>query len=216
MALLSILQDVALIIASCTAIYGINAWRRGFVGRRRIKLSEEILVLFYEARDAIRFMRSPLGYVGEGESRPARDGEFPDEKEIRNKVYVLVERFNKRQEVFSKIQTHRYRFMAQFGKETAQPFDELHHLIIDLFSASEELADLRIEQRHADKRDDTRRDTRDRIRELERVFWGRVRDDPIAPRVEAIVARIESICRSEIDKGNTSYRVFGRIRKLIC
>jgi hypothetical protein len=215
MALLSILQDVAVIIASCTAIYGISAWRREFVGRRRIELSEEVLVLFYEARDAIRFMRSPLGYLGEGESRPAREDEFPDEKEIRDKAYVLVERFNKRQKIFGKIQAYRYRFMAQFGKEAAQPFDELHHMIIDLFSAADQLADLRMEQRYADRRDDTRRDTLERIRELERVFWGGLRDDPIAPRVEAIVSSIERICRSEIDKGNPNYRVLDRIRKLI-
>jgi hypothetical protein len=126
MAFFAILQDIAVIIASCTAIYGISSWRREFVGRRRIELSEEILVLFYEARDAIRFMRSPLGYVGEGGSRPFKEGELADEKEIRDQAYVLVERFNKREEIFSKIQASRYRFMAQFGNEAAQPFDDLH------------------------------------------------------------------------------------------
>jgi hypothetical protein len=214
MTFLLALEHVAVIIASCTAIYGISAWRREFVGRRRIELSEEVLVLFYEARDAIRFIRNPLGYVGEGESRPHREGEFPDEKKVRDKAYVLLERFDKKQEIFSKIQATRYRFMAQFGEEAARPFDELHKLIIDLFSAADQLAELRIEQRHGDGRDDARRDRRERIQELERVYWGGFRDDPIAPRVEAIVASIEKICRAQIDKSVPNGWIWDRIRKL--
>jgi hypothetical protein len=215
MAFFSILQDVAVIIASCAAIYGINAWRREFVGKRRIELAEEILMLFYEARDAIRYMRSPFGYMGEGSSRPTREGELAEEKTIRDKAYVLKERYLKKQEIFTKIQVSRYRFMAQFGVTAAQPFEELHQLIIELFATADELSDLRIEQLYADRRGDTRRDTRERVRELDRVFWGGFRDDPIAPRVEAIVANIEKICRSEIDRNSANLRLSDRLRRLV-
>ncbi len=44
-------QAVSLIVAAWTAVYGISAWRREFLGKKRIDLAEEVLVSFYEAKD---------------------------------------------------------------------------------------------------------------------------------------------------------------------
>ena len=80
--ILQVIQAVSLIVAAWTAIYGIRAWRSEFVGKKRIELAEEVLVRFYEARDVIRIIRNPFGYVGEGSTRQGAEGEAPEEKQI--------------------------------------------------------------------------------------------------------------------------------------
>jgi len=52
--ILDTIQALSLVIAAWAAIYGINAWRSEFVGKKRIDLAEDVLVRFYEARDAIQ------------------------------------------------------------------------------------------------------------------------------------------------------------------
>jgi hypothetical protein len=83
---LQVIQAVSLIVAALTAIYGINAWRSEFVGKKRIDLAEEVLVRFYEARDAIGAIRNPFGYVGEGSTRQAGEHESAEEKQIFDKA----------------------------------------------------------------------------------------------------------------------------------
>lgn len=57
-----LIRNVLVIIASIVAIYGIRAWRREFIGKRKIELAEEVLALFYETRDIIRYIRDPGGF----------------------------------------------------------------------------------------------------------------------------------------------------------
>jgi hypothetical protein len=92
---LQIIQAVSLTVAAWTAVYGINAWRREFVGKKRIDLAEEVLARFYEASDVIRIIRSPLGYVGEGSTRQAGENESPEAKQILDRAYVVFERYEK-------------------------------------------------------------------------------------------------------------------------
>ena len=75
-----IAQSASVILACLFAIYGIDAWRREFVGKRRMELAEEVLALFYQARDIIQSIRSPGGYVGEGQSRKQAPDERPEDK----------------------------------------------------------------------------------------------------------------------------------------
>ena len=58
------------------AAYSLDAWRREFMGKRRMELAEEVLALFYQARDVIEQIRSPVRYLGEGQTREAA----PDER----------------------------------------------------------------------------------------------------------------------------------------
>ena len=56
------LKDISVIVASCTAIYGIGSWRREYRGKKMADLAEEALCLFYEARDAIQHIRNMVGF----------------------------------------------------------------------------------------------------------------------------------------------------------
>jgi hypothetical protein len=53
-------------IAALSFLYGVFAWKREFVGKRRIELAEDVLAKFYEAAEAIRAIRSPFGWGEEG------------------------------------------------------------------------------------------------------------------------------------------------------
>ena len=57
---ISLLRDLSLLIGIWVAIYGIDSWRREHKGKREIELAEDVLALFYEARDAIKYMRFPF------------------------------------------------------------------------------------------------------------------------------------------------------------
>ena len=59
------LESGAIIVASLTAIYGINAWRRELRERRRMELAEEALTAIYEIKDAISSIRNIMGWAGE-------------------------------------------------------------------------------------------------------------------------------------------------------
>ena len=136
------LRDISLILASWTAIYGIDSWRREYRGKRKMELAEEALCLFYEARDSIRSIRSPLGYGGEGESRKVSGQETPEQKRARDNAFVVFERYRRRQELFNKLYAMRYRFMTNFGKHAADPFDIVNKVINDIFISARMLSEM--------------------------------------------------------------------------
>lgn len=101
-----------------------------------MELAEEVLSLFYQARDVIREIRSPFGYGGEGSTRKSSPTESPEEKAALDNAYVAIERYSKHKELFSKIYAVRYRFMAQFGTDKVKPFDDLNRVINQIIMAS--------------------------------------------------------------------------------
>ena len=99
MTLATIIQAISVVVAAASVTFAVTAWRREYTGKRNIELAEEVLALFYQARDVIAYIRSPFSFSGEGTTRPAPDNETPDEKRINNQVYVVFERYNKNKEV---------------------------------------------------------------------------------------------------------------------
>lgn len=125
---MAIIESIAILIASGVALYGIDAWRREHVGKRRIDLAEEVLALFYEARDVIAAVLSPLGYAGELGSLPPRErglNEEPWQSEALDAAHLRIGRYMMRHELFARIHALRYRFQAQNGRDAAKPFQDL-------------------------------------------------------------------------------------------
>ena len=198
---------VAAGIAAGTVIFGVSAWRREYVGRRRIELAEEVLALFYEARYVISAIRNPFGFVGEGSTREADPKESPEEKQISDNAYKVFERYNKHQGLFSKLHSMRYSYMAQFGKDSAKPFDDLREIINDIFEAATMLPYYWQRQGHTPwKSEEERQNHLDEMHKYERVFWHLGKDDPIEPRVDAIISDIEKQTSSIISKTSIPQR----------
>lgn len=200
----SLLESASIIVAAVVGIFGINAWRREHVGKRRIELAEEVMALFYEARDAIADVRNPLSLQAEGESRPASGRETEGDKLARDRAYIPIKRLQERSQLFSRIFAVQYRFMAMFGQEAGQPFLDLDTVIREIRVASGCLGDYLAERAVAANREERQRLAED-IRRAEGVVSASFADgaDEIAQRMSGIVNQVEGTCRPVIAEWTT-------------
>ena len=197
MTLIQILESLAVIIASIVAIFGINSWRREMRGRKKYELAEEVLSLFYEAKDKISAIRSIHGNVEEGKSRKPNPNETPDEQKALNDAYVVFERYQKNQETFNKLHALRYRFMAIFGSNKGKPFIDLNKTINEILISAHILGKLwNMRSQTSLPRGENRYEKIiNSIQKHEAIFWEGLKEpDPITPRVESIILEIEKIC----------------------
>ena len=51
MELSELAKNISVIIGALTLISGIRAWKREYIGKRKIELAEDTLMFFYQARD---------------------------------------------------------------------------------------------------------------------------------------------------------------------
>jgi hypothetical protein len=208
-----LVSNIAVIVASGTAIWGINAWRREFKGKRDMELAEDVLCLFYRTERAIEAIRCWLSYSFESQTRAPEPDETPEQKEARDRAYVVLKRIQDRAEVFDQLYTLRFRFMARFGRDRAKPFDKMKGVISEMQVSARTLAQLWADQlRQGDR---TSQPTKEQIKKHEEVIWSMGEADQIEPHVKSIIEEIEAICRPIID-GQVSWfsrfwtKAFGR------
>lgn len=195
-----ILKDFSIIVASCTAIYGIGSWRREYIGKKHVELAEEVLCLFYEAKDAVQHIRNPFGQSNEGSSRKADENETPEQKQAFDRAYVLIERFNTHIELFNKMHSIRYRFMAQFGTDAGKPFEDFRRTLNEIQVSAQALARAWAENYRHFRTETQQTYHNDFIKKQENIFWeGLHEEDTIKPKVEKCIDDIEKICRPIID-----------------
>lgn len=185
---------VSVAIAALSFWAGVSAWKREFVGKRRIELAESMLALFYEAEDAIREIRSPVGSAGEGKTRQRGPHETEEASELLDNAYVAFERYQKREQLFAQIRATRYRFMAAFGPSASKPCDELNRVVRDVLVAARMLGShYWPRQGCVPMTEDEFQRHREEMHRHEAVFWSIGDDDQIAGRVHAAVLEVETI-----------------------
>jgi len=203
---LDIIESLGVIAASATAVFGVLSWRAQLRYKRKYELAEEVLALSYEARDVIRQIRSPMGFVGEGGTRTARDGESPDEKRILDQAFVAAERYGRNRAVFDRLHALRYRFMAAFDPGLAAPFDEFRQVVNQIVLSAMRLGHLWLERsRPVARRPGDEQRLLDQIEKHEAVIWGDSSDDiiadPFQQRVDNAVTALETACQGLIRGG---------------
>lgn len=204
----AILQNISVIITLLFAIFGIDAWRREHVGKRQMELAEDVLALFYQARDVIHMVRNPMGWGGEGSTRKANPDESPEEKKALDQAYVVVERYEKHIELFSRLQTLRYRFMAQVGADKTKPFDELNMVIRDIMLAARRLGRYWVRGQHEYQSEEQQKKHFEQVRKAKSIFWEWSEEpDPIQPTVDALVAEIETTCKAILSSKGTLFGI---------
>ncbi len=190
---------ISVAIAALAFVFGVNAWRREFVGKRRIELAENVLALFYEAQDAIREIRSPFSFGGEGSTRKRSEHEREEETQILDQAYVVFERYQKREKLFAELRSMKYRVMATFGSNAGKFFDEINAILNEIFSAANILGT------HFWKRQGQVRMNEEEFQKhlngmnkFEGIFGLQGEDnDVIVPRVRSAVEKIEAVARKE-------------------
>jgi len=191
---LIVIKNISIIFGISIAAYNLNSWRREHIGKRQMELAEDVLALFYEAKDAVSHIRNILAHSSETDEIERGVNESEAKWNARKQASVVFVRYNSHSELFGKINAMRYRFMAQVGKKDAEPFNDLNKIINDILRAARSLARLWAR--------DTSRLSKDRqqkheesIEKYEEIFWDGSDDDEINTRVDAVIENIESICR---------------------
>lgn len=195
--LMEFIKDLSVVIGLWVLFYNISAWQREHRGRRNIDLAEGTLALFYEAKDAIAWIRSPLSFVSETDSIKQGERETDEQYQARKRASIVFVRYNQNKELFNKIQSHRYRFMAQIGKDKTKPFDDLDKIVKEIVTSAHLLAILWSERYFRTEEDRLKHS--EQIRKAEKTFYSMsFDDDPINPKVDKLIINIEEICKNII------------------
>jgi len=156
--------------------------------KRQQDLAEEVLAGFCEIRDLMRAVRSPAGYEGEGKTRRREPGETDDIARQKDSYFAVLERFELRRETIARVMSREHRMAAWFGAEVEVPFRELHEALVRVTISARMLVMC--------AGDGTRRSDPPSWKKWESDIWWGVEDpDPIATKIDAVVARIDQICR---------------------
>lgn len=199
------LQAISIIIAAISFIYGINAWRREFIGKRKIELAEKVLSLFYEARDAIKYMRNIFGNSEESKTRKRSEFESNGQSRLLDQAYVVFERYQKNEKVFAELNSLKYRVMTVFGAEYVKPFNDLNFIIRDIFTAANLMGiysndlDITYGKRKSE--------LLEKIKENEKIRWYMFdENDDIENRLNNIISEVEKLTKEVVNrKSNSSY-----------
>lgn len=204
-----LLQSASIIVAAAMAAYGLDAWRREYVGKRRMELAEEVLALCLETKEIISYIRSPGGFQGEGESRQANKDESESVRRAKNIAFVPIERHNQHLEKLNRLWALSYRFRAQFTDREAQPIDDLREVIGKIKSSCHILAVFWPARGTAPNANEAQK-----LEALcalhEAVIWeshgtdGKSPDE-MARSIEAAVGRLSTTCRAVLESKSTLY-----------
>ncbi len=176
-------------IGAWAGLRGVNAWRAEVVGRRKAELAEEVLALFYRARDVLIWARLPSDVAAR---------EQPGSGLYAAAVSTPVERLTLESQLFSELQAGRYRFMAYFGKAAAGPFDEVRAIHAEIVKSAEQLA--------RDQATPGQAAARARGALQQSIGWGRFGEDSLAKRLDEAILAVEDICRPLIDESGLRRR----------
>jgi hypothetical protein len=206
-ALADILQSISVIIACWAVVAGIDVWRREFVGKRRIELAEETLEAFFAIRDAIAYIRNPFSNTNEGSSRERRECETEAETELLNRAYIVFERYQAKKEVFTRLATLKYRFMAAFGKNTENIFLRANETVNRIFVAAQTLGSHYWQrQGRVQMGEDEFKKHLDEMHREEEVFWDRDKeDDEIRTGLNAVLSDLERVTAPAFQDTTTLY-----------
>ena len=162
-------KQISIFLGIGVALYGIDSWRREHTGKRRIELAEDALALFYEAMDAIKYMRHPASFSSETDDIEKDKGETENQYQARKNASVVFKRYNDHQEIFNKLHAMRYRFMAQIGKNKAEPFNDIRKIINEIISSARRLS--RLWDRSHFQTEEQWNKHQEQINKQEAVFW---------------------------------------------
>ena len=192
--LLTAIAQAVAVVSACWAIFsGIGAWKREFVGKRKIELAEEALSKFFAVKDAVAFVRSPFRYADEGKSREPGERESEDEAELLDRGYVVFERYHQREALFTEFSVLKYKFMASFGQNTEEIFTDTFSAVNSIFVSARML----VTHYWKNSPPTDERKFEEFIHETRRhagVFWDTdTDDDVIRKQLQAVQVKLEKV-----------------------
>jgi hypothetical protein len=195
MEIATIVQSIAVISACWAIISGVGAWKREFIGKRQIELAEQVLAKFFEVKDAIAFIRSPHARFDEGKSRKRSDGETREASELLDRAYIVVERYEKRQNIFTEFNILKYKCIASFGSAVENIFVDTNKALNSISISAHMLGSYYWQQQGYMLAEEERiQKFIDEMHHHESIFWEMGSEaDVIRKQLEDIQARLEAI-----------------------
>lgn len=185
---LKLIPAVSIAVAAYFSVQGLRVWRSQLVGKRKFEVAEEALVAFERAREALRYVRSPGGWGGEGSTREKAPNESDEETRRKNIAFAPIERLNKMSETFAPLHKTQILCRFHFGPEAAKPFDVINDVRQEIWAASLFLVEAADDRTRWD--DESMQDLNKQSRA---VIYGGHSKDEIAPRLAAAMTRLETI-----------------------
>lgn len=199
---LKIAESISVIIASISAIIGINIWKKEFLWKKNAELAEELLDLFYRARDAISWMRSPFSFEGEGKTRVPHPKERPEDKGRLDSAFVPIERYQQNKDIFIRINTLRYRSIFRLGDGIEPAFKKLNSTLTRILNAAHRKADDILEHPYHDDSPEKRKIKRN---EIDNILWENYSEpDNIILQIADIIKLVEDTCSPFIKEKSVS------------
>jgi len=208
--IITIAQAGAVISACWAIISGIGAWKREFIGKRQIELAEQVLAKFFEVKDAIAYIRNPFSSSNEGKTRQRSDNELTNESELLDRGYIVVERYSAKESVFAEFNTLKYKFMASFGVDTEQIFNDTNKALNSIFVSARMLAThyWKRQGRVSMEGDEFQRHL-DEMHRHEGVFWDiGNEEDEIRKKLNEIQEKLEKATAPCFQEPMTSFTLF--------
>lgn len=205
--LATIAQAVAIISACWAIISGVGAWKREFIGKRKIELAEETLAAFFEIKDAIAFIRNPWSSGSEGSTRNRAPNETEAESRLLDRGYVVFERYESKKNIFVRFNTLKYKFMAVFGTETESIFQDTNKTLNSIFSSANMLAAHYWQrQGRVQMEPDEFQKHLDEMHVHEGIFWDRYNEnDEIRNQLAATQQALEMVTKPCFEEPMKSY-----------
>ena len=205
--LATLVQALSVLGACWAIISGIDAWKREFIGKRRIELAEQTLAKFFEVKDAIAFIRNPFSRVDEGKTRQRSQSESNKDSDLLDRGYIVVEGYSTKESIFSDFQTLKYKFMAAFGKDTERIFTDTFKTVNSIFSSARILATHDWANQGTTRPDQFQRHLDEMFRH-EGIFWDSNDDkDEIRIQLRAIEEKLENVTAPCFQEAMSSYKI---------
>jgi len=176
--------------AAVTALKGLEKWRSETLGKRKAELASNVLAAVYEFAEVLRSAREPWVLPHETAKREGIADEVASDAN-----FVPERRLMEHQEFFGRFRSLKHEFAAVFGKEAAQPFDDLWRIRIDINHAVDSMLTNK-EMGKSRAPDD--------IKEWRDWYYTAFRNpdedkDAVAKRINAQVVAMEAACRPAIE-----------------
>lgn len=208
--LASIAQAIAIVTACWAIVSGVGAWKREFIGKRKIELAEETLATYFEIEDAIAFIRNPWSSGNEGSSRKRGAYELEAESKLLDRGHIVFERYESKKDIFVRFNTLKYKFMAVFGTETENIFKDTNQILNSIFTSANMLATHYWQrQGRVEMEADEFQKHLDEMHQHEGIFWDRYNeDDEIRSQLMSIQELLEKVTKPCFEEPMKSYTLF--------
>lgn len=190
---------LGLLITTAIAVVSLKTfdkWKREKIEEKRLDVALEALAVAYEARYVFEGIRSPGSSSSEWSDLQVSDEK---KKDAAGPFYAILKRIDHNKDYFSRVWRLQSRFMAAFGKDTAEHFMEFHR--------ARRAVEVSAGMLMRGKLDGDRYEPEFREK-LEADIWDMsgLRPDEVGKRIEQFVGGIEKSCLPIVIHGYSAER----------